>query len=109
MLCSRLPMLPKPRNLRLVFLVLLCATACSRKVDPPPKHLVERSVSSMGSELRLSVWTPDEPGANAAFTAISMEFDRLEGLMSTWKEGSDIQKLNAAAGKHAVPVDPEIR
>jgi len=63
----------------------------------------------MGTELRLSVWTVDEPAALTAFEAIFKEFDRLEGLMSTWKEGSEIQRLNAAAGKHAVQVNPEIR
>ena len=63
----------------------------------------------METELRLSAWTVDEPAALAAFGAIFKEFDRLEGLMSTWKDGSEIQRLNEAAGKHAVPVGPDIR
>lgn len=63
----------------------------------------------MGSELRLRVWAGDEPAVLAAFDAIFKEFDRLENLMSTWKEGSEIQRLNAAAGKQAVPVGAEIR
>ena len=29
--------------------------------------------------------------------------------MSVWREGSDIQRLNAAAGEHPVPVSPEVR
>jgi thiamine biosynthesis lipoprotein len=97
--------------MRCVFLVLslVLVTACTQKADPPVSRLVERSAPSMGTELRLSVWTVDEPATLAAFEAIFKEFDRLEGLMSTWKEGSEIQRLNAAAGKHAVPVGPEIR
>src|SRR5439155_8014822 len=43
------------------------------------------------------------------FEAIFREFDRLEGLLSTWRDGSDIQRLNAAAGKHPVPVGTELR
>ena len=31
-------------------------------------------------------------------------FDRLDRLMSVWKTGSDIVKLNAAAGERPVPV-----
>jgi thiamine biosynthesis lipoprotein len=89
--------------------VLALVTACAQKADPPVSRFVERSAPSMGTEIRLSAWTIDEPAALAAFEAIFEEFDRLEGLMSTWKEGSEIQRLNAAAGKQAVPVGPEIR
>jgi len=63
----------------------------------------------MGSELRLKIWTSDEKAADSAFNAIGTEFDRLEGLMSTWKDGSEIQSLNKAAGKHPVPISLDIR
>ena len=63
----------------------------------------------MGSELQLTAWTADEAGAAAAFDAVFQEFDRLENLMSVWREGSDILRVNAAAGEHAVPVNPEVR
>jgi len=63
----------------------------------------------MGTELRLTAWTADEPGATAAFDEVFREFERLEGLLSNWREDSDIQRLNAAAGKHAVPVGTELR
>jgi thiamine biosynthesis lipoprotein len=63
----------------------------------------------MGTELRLTAWTADEPRANAAFDAVFREFDRLENLMTVWREDSDVSKLNAAAGEHPVPVSPEVR
>jgi thiamine biosynthesis lipoprotein len=63
----------------------------------------------MGSELHLSVWTADPSTTVPAFDKVTREFLRLEDLMSNWKEGSDIQKLNAAAGNHPVPVAPELR
>jgi thiamine biosynthesis lipoprotein len=37
------------------------------------------------------------------------EFDRLEGLMTVWRQDSDISRLNAAAGDHAVPISPDVR
>ena len=63
----------------------------------------------MGSELVLSAWTADDTGAAAAFDAVFQEFDRLETLMSVWREGSDILRLNAAAGDHQVPISREVR
>jgi len=63
----------------------------------------------MGSELRLTAWTADEAAAALAFDAVFQEFDRLERLMSVWIDGSDIVRLNAAAGEHPVPVSPEVR
>jgi len=71
--------------------------------------LVERARVSMGSELRLTAWTDDEPLASAAFDAVFAEFDRLESLMSPWREGSDVKRLNDAAGDHRVSVSPEVR
>ena len=63
----------------------------------------------MGSELRLSLWTTDPTKAASASDAIAHEFRRLEDLMSNWRNDSDIQKLNAAAGDHPVAVSTEIR
>jgi FAD:protein FMN transferase len=63
----------------------------------------------MGTEVTVSVWTADDARAEPAISAVFREFDRLDGLMSVWKDGSDIVRLNAAAGDHAVPVSPETR
>lgn len=63
----------------------------------------------MGSELRLTAWTADEAPALSAFDSVFGEFDRLEALMSVWRESSDIERLNRAAGEHPVPVSIEVR
>lgn len=86
-----------------------CAKPVEEKPASPAAKLVERSHPSMGSEVRLSAWTSDEATAAGAFAAVFAEFDRLEELLSNWREGSDVQKLNAAAGKHPVAVGTEIR
>jgi thiamine biosynthesis lipoprotein len=93
----------------ILFLILACLAACKETAGSPDRHLVERTFASMGTELQLTAWTADEPGAVAAFEKIFQEFDRLEGLLSNWREGSDIQRLNAAAGRHPVPVGTELR
>lgn len=63
----------------------------------------------MGSELRLTAWTVDDVAARAAFDGVFKEFDRLESLMSVWRPGSEVLRMNAAAGEHAVAVGPETR
>jgi thiamine biosynthesis lipoprotein len=84
--------------------------ACTPKPRPDggPK-LIERTFASMGTELQLTAWTADEPAADAAFQAVFQEMDRLENLLSNWRETSEIQQLNAAAGKHPVRVGNELR
>jgi thiamine biosynthesis lipoprotein len=63
----------------------------------------------MGSTLRLTAWTIDEPGAKAAFDDVFAEFDRLEKMMSTWIADSDIQRVNRAAGTRPEHVSTEVR
>ena len=92
-----------------LFVIVASTSACTETSGSSGGRLVERTFASMGSELRLTAWTADEPTAVAAFEAVSQEFDRLEGLLSTWREHSDVQRLNAAAGKHPVPVGTELR
>jgi FAD:protein FMN transferase len=97
-----------------LFLLLAGLAACSAgrsDTSGPAKAaaLVERSRVSMGSELHLTAWASDEAAAAAAFDAVFAEFDRLDDLMSVWREGSDIVRLNAAAGVAPVPVSREVR
>lgn len=77
--------------------------------SPTAADLVERSRVSMGSEVHLTAWTADERAALSAFEAVFDEFDRLDALMSVWKEGSDVERLNRAAGQMPVPVSAEVR
>lgn len=63
---------------------------------------------TMGSELRVSVWTGRDADAQSAIDSVFGEFDRLDALMSVWKDGSEIQQLNAAAGEHPVKVGIEL-
>lgn len=61
----------------------------------------------MGSSLRITMWTTDEAAAVAAADAVSDEFNRLESLLSVWKDGSDVVRLNAAAGREPAAVSLE--
>jgi thiamine biosynthesis lipoprotein len=91
---------------RVVASALLLA-ACSTATPDAPAAKVERARLAMGSELRLTAWTASEPAALDAFEEVFEEFERLESLLSIWRDGSDVQKLNAAAGLHPVAVSEE--
>ena len=90
-----------------LLLITLALAGCTGTANPKGPRLVERTFASMGTELKLSAWTADEAGADAAFESVYEEMDRLEGLLSNWRSTSDVEQLNAAAGKHPVRVGPE--
>lgn len=87
--------------------VALLAAACAAPAAPPA--LVDERRLVMGSELHLTARTTDAPRARAAFAAVFAEFERLEALLSTWRPGSDVSRLNAAAGGAPVPVHADTR
>jgi thiamine biosynthesis lipoprotein len=89
--------------------VLFLGAACTQSAHVTGSGmLVEQARIAMGSELRLTAWTRDAGAAFPALEAAFHEFDRLDGLLSVWREGSDVQRLNRAAGRHAVPVGPDL-
>lgn len=87
-------------------LTLNALTACTAPPAAAPR-LVERSFVSMGSSLRVAIWATDEAKAAAAAGHVSREFDRLDSLLSVWKAGSDVVRLNEAAGRRPVVVSRE--
>jgi FAD:protein FMN transferase len=84
--------------------------ACGGAGDvAPPSKLVERAALRMGSEVRLTAWVADEPGAISAFDEVFREFDRLDALMSVWRPGSDVERINDVAGKRPVLASADVR
>ncbi len=63
----------------------------------------------MGSELRVTAWTAERAAAEAAFEEVFREFDRLDAVMSVWREGSEVLQLNAAAGERPVRIGADVR
>jgi thiamine biosynthesis lipoprotein len=94
-----------------ILLCLVLAAACRATPEPSTSaaaaHLLSRSHTTMGTELTVSAWTNDEAPALAAFEEVFREFDRLDAMMSVWKDGSDVLRINMAAGGHPVPVSAE--
>jgi thiamine biosynthesis lipoprotein len=81
----------------------MVGVACS----PASPRLISRSYEAMGTAVTLTAWTADEAKAQDGFAAVFAELDRLDALLSVWKAGSDVVRINAAAGREAVAVSAE--
>ncbi|HYE86787.1 MAG TPA: FAD:protein FMN transferase [Vicinamibacterales bacterium] len=91
-------------SVRASAIVALLAIGCAGERTP---QLVEQSRLSMGSQLRVAVWSTDSARAAESIDQVFSEFDRLEALLSVWKHGSDVVRLNANAGITPVTVSDD--
>jgi len=69
-----------------------------------PERLVRRQIPVMGTFAEIAVRHPDEVWAQRAMDAAFAELRRVDAAMSRFKADSDVGRLNAAAGREAVPV-----
>src|SRR5215831_10806871 len=96
-----------------LFMVLssLFAQAAPAPAPAAAAKVVAKTFPVMGTEVTFSAYTADAAGAEHAFAAAYDEIRRVEKLMTDWERPgepeSDIVKINKAAGKKAVKVDPE--
>src|SRR4051812_40436317 len=77
---------------------------------PVTPVLVTAEGRAMGTHIQLTSFTSeafDEPALKSRFDKALAEIRRLEALMTTWREESEISRINAAAGVSAVTVSPE--
>jgi FAD:protein FMN transferase len=77
-----------------------------RPFAPARVDIVE---SAMGTEVHVVAYTTptlDEAAVRLAGSAALAEIHRLEGLMSDWREETEVGRINARAGE-PVPVSPE--
>ena len=70
-------------------------------------HLVSKSTTAMGTQVSISVFTGDDEGAQRVIDNALDEVVRIERLMTTWRDDSEVSRLNAAAGKMPVTISDE--
>jgi thiamine biosynthesis lipoprotein len=61
----------------------------------------------MGTLCEMTAYAADEALAERAFERAFEEMDRLEALTTSWRDTSEVSRINAAAGQEAVAVSPE--
>ncbi|MDX1516672.1 MAG: FAD:protein FMN transferase [Woeseiaceae bacterium] len=62
----------------------------------------------MGTEVSVYLWHDDEAAATTLIDAVFAEVSRIDELMSTYKESSQISDINRRAAAEAVVVDTEL-
>lgn len=69
---------------------------------------IVRHLAAMGTALSLTVSAPTRDAALLASEAGVREIERVETLLSTWRDDTPLARLNAAAAGAATPVSPEL-
>jgi len=76
-------------------------------VDRPPA-LVERRVALMGTHLDLAVEAADRAAALAASELAVAAVEAAEARLSTWRDGGELARLNAAPAGRPVELSPAL-
>ncbi len=73
----------------------------------PVAQLFTRSHPCMGTRCDVQIFHSDAKLADAAFLRAFEALDRVDVLMSTWLENSDVSRVNRSAGIEPVAIHPE--
>lgn len=87
-----------------ILLLILSASAC----QDPSTGTYKDSFISMGTFIDVAIITKDRLAADLAIQEIHKLFDRLDNLMSLYKDASPINLLNKEARKRWTKVDEEL-
>lgn len=101
---------PGARNRRVWFrpllaIVALAGVVCVRSVAA---EWHARDAQAMGTTVRVEVWHEDARAAEAGIEAVLAELDRVERLMSTYREDSELSRINRTAAQGPVPIGAEL-
>ena len=82
------------------------ATAVDEAREELPGVVVTGRHFALGSQVNATVAAPDSASADAALEAAFAAMDSVEGLTSLFVSGSELNLVNAAAGREPVVVSP---
>lgn len=85
--------------------ILLAGCGMVRSSELPV--VVKRAQMHMGTLVSITAVAPSQEIAHTSIEAGFREIKRLEQLLSTWIQTSELSQVNAAAGKRPVAVSPE--
>ena len=92
-------------RLRKVGFHLLLLTAL---VPAAQAEWMTRNEAIMGTRCAVELWSDDPVKGEAAITSVFDDMKRIDRLMSTWKEDTEISRVNREAGKHPVKISEEL-
>jgi FAD:protein FMN transferase len=69
---------------------------------------ISRSEAIMGTSCSVELWSEDRAKGEAAISSVFDDMRRIDRLMSTWKEDTEISRVNREAARHPVQISPEL-
>jgi len=69
---------------------------------------ITRTEPIMGTRCAVELWSDDAAKGEAAIKSVFDDMRRIDHLMSTWKEDTEISLVNREAGKHPVKISVEL-
>lgn len=95
--------------MRALALCAVVAAACAGSADAQPKKNQKWTYNgtAMGTVVSVFIWTDDEAKAAKGNKLVMDEMKRLDGVMTTWTNDSEVSKINQAAGDKPVVVSEE--
>ena len=77
---------------------------------PIPAHAdwITREEAIMGTRCVVELWSDDAAKGEAGITSVFDDMKRIDRLMSTWKEDTEISEVNRSAAKHPVKISQEL-
>lgn len=86
-----------------IFAVLMLAPL------PASAEWLQTEEAIMGTAIEVQVWADDREQGKAAMSAVIDEMHRIDGLMSTWKDNSEISRVNREAAAAPALASEELR
>lgn len=84
------------------------AAVASASAAATTGQVVSGRYAAMSTSIEFLVWTDRPADAKLAMDAAHAEILRIERLMTTWREDSEVSRVNAAAGGDPVAVSAEL-
>ena len=69
---------------------------------------ITRGENIMGTRCSVELWSEDRAKGEAAIASVFDDMRRIDRLMSTWKEDTEISEVNREASKRPVKISPEL-
>ncbi len=93
--------------LAVVWFGAIVALGSRASAAPEPDRKFTYTGSAMGTVITVFLWTDEEARAAKAADSVFVEMKRLDGVMTTWTNDSEVSKINLAAGTKPVVVSDE--
>jgi thiamine biosynthesis lipoprotein len=69
---------------------------------------ITRSEAIMGTRNTVELWSEDREKGEAAISSVFDDMRRIDRLMSTWKEDTEVSRVNREASLHPVKISQEL-